>query len=82
MFTISEEGCKDTLLQLKLSDEEDALLGSLANGFIVWTFNEKECNSVIHVRLPHGVRNISTKMTRSNSCMLSQNKDYIVAGVR
>lgn len=37
---------------------------------------------MINVRLPHGVRNISTKMTRSNSCMLSGNKDYIVAGVR
>lgn len=32
--------------------------------------------------LPHGVRNISTKMLESNSIMLDSGKKYAVAGVR
>ncbi|KAL4712468.1 hypothetical protein ACJJTC_007484 [Scirpophaga incertulas] len=36
----------------------------------------------IVLKLPHTIRNISTKMTLSNSFMISNNNEYAVAGVR
>lgn len=36
----------------------------------------------IVLKLPHTIRNISTKMTLSNSFMISKNNTYAVAGVR
>ncbi|XP_065202628.1 NACHT and WD repeat domain-containing protein 2 isoform X2 [Planococcus citri] len=69
----------DNLLQLKLGKDEESLLATLANSFMIWLLNE---DVVKILKLPHGIRNISAKMTQSNSCMLSQNKDYVVAGVR
>ncbi|XP_013168603.1 PREDICTED: NACHT and WD repeat domain-containing protein 2 [Papilio xuthus] len=36
----------------------------------------------IVLKLPHTIRNISTKMTQSNSFMVSNNNTYAVAGVR
>ncbi|XP_026317171.1 NACHT and WD repeat domain-containing protein 2 [Hyposmocoma kahamanoa] len=36
----------------------------------------------IVLKLPHTIRNISTKMTQSNSFMISNNNQYAVAGVR
>lgn len=36
----------------------------------------------IVLKLPHTIRNISTKMTLSNSFMISNNNAYAVAGVR
>ncbi|XP_046671615.1 NACHT and WD repeat domain-containing protein 2 [Homalodisca vitripennis] len=71
----------ETLLQLKLDKSETVLLGTTANGFIVWLLGG-ERKSAIVLQLPHGIRNISTRMLRSNSIMLSANRDFAVAGVR
>lgn len=68
------------MLQLKLSKEEDVLLATTGNGFIVW-FLENNKDALILV-LPNGVRNISTRMMCSNSIMISGTKNYAVAGVR
>lgn len=68
------------LLQLKLDREEEMLLATTGNGFIVWFL---EIKSDAHVlTLPNGVRNISTRMMCSNSVMVSGTKNYAVAGVR
>ena len=71
----------EVLLQLKLDREETTLLGTTGNGFVVWQFGERP-DQVIALPLPHGVRNISTVMLSSNSCMVSAARDYVVAGVR
>ncbi|XP_026300938.1 NACHT and WD repeat domain-containing protein 2 isoform X2 [Apis mellifera] len=68
------------LLQLKLDREEEMLLATSANGFIVWFLENKSDAHVL--MLPNGVRNISTKMMYSNSIMISGIKNYAVAGVR
>ncbi|KAK1124230.1 hypothetical protein K0M31_006605 [Melipona bicolor] len=68
------------LLQLKLDREEEVLLATCANGFIVWLLESKSDAYVL--MLPNGVRNISTKMMCSNSIMISGSKNYAVAGVR
>lgn len=44
--------------------------------------NAFEETKVAMLLLPHGVRNISTKMLESNSVMLDSSKQYAVAGVR
>lgn len=92
----------EALLQLKLDKSELILLGTTANGFIVWLLGgerkridsvcindwdmgkgeRSECTNAIVLQLPHGIRNISTRMLRSNSVMLSNNRDFAVAGVR
>lgn len=95
------------MLQLKLNAEENILLGSTSNGFVVWNvsnnkngrtdnqelLNKKENSDdkpektdeqekAFVLSLPHGVRNISTKILESNSIMLDSSKKYAVAGVR
>ncbi len=37
---------------------------------------------VTTLRLPSGIRNISTRMNKSNSCVLSAGHVYAVAGIR
>lgn len=75
---------KEALLQLKLDRNDRMLMGTSGKGFIVWDFNEENrlADEAIYLSLPHGVRNISTKMMSSNSMMISMNLDYAVAGVR
>ncbi|XP_066996019.2 NACHT and WD repeat domain-containing protein 2 [Anabrus simplex] len=73
----------EALLQLKLDKYETTLLGTTSNGFIVWDFTqEAKTDQAVFLPLPHGVRNISTRMLHSNSCMVSAARDYVVAGVR
>lgn len=55
-------------------------MGTTYNGFTVWDVtNEVEPKMLL---LPHGMRNISTKVMQSNSFMISAARDYAVAGVR
>jgi hypothetical protein len=74
----------EVLLQLKLDREETTLLGTSGNGFVVWEFGDgaHRPNQAVVLPLPHGVRNISTRMLCSNSCMVSAARDYVIAGVR
>lgn len=69
------------LLQLKIDRNEETLLATTGNGFIVWFLDEKYKNPAV-LDLPNGVRNISTRMLCSNSIMISGTKNYAVAGVR
>lgn len=73
---------KEQLLQLKLDKDDTMLLGSTGKGFVVWDFSERLPNEAIYLALPHGVRNITTKMMTSNSFMVSATLNYAVAGVR
>ncbi|XP_046423821.1 NACHT and WD repeat domain-containing protein 2 [Neodiprion fabricii] len=68
------------LLQLKLDRDEETLLGTSGNGFVVW-FLESKSDAIV-MMLPNGIRNISTRMMCSNSIMISGTKNYAVAGVR
>jgi hypothetical protein len=75
--------CNDNveyLLQLKLDKDENILLATTGNGFVVWFLEEQK--DAMFLMLPNGVRNISTRMMCSNSIMISGKKDYAVAGVR
>lgn len=74
---------KESLIELRLLLER-----SRDNKF---TFQEEKIDVVsekdlrqqgIVLKLPHTIRNISTKMTQSNSFMVSNNNTYAVAGVR
>lgn len=57
------------------------LLGTTGKGFAIWTLNEPD-SKVHYMALPHGVRNITTRMMVSNSVMVSATLDFAVAGVR
>ncbi|CAB0008443.1 unnamed protein product, partial [Nesidiocoris tenuis] len=70
----------ETVLQLKLGRDEETLLGTTYNGFAVWDLTGETTPKLLV--LPHGMRNISTRVMVSNSFMISGNKDYAVAGVR
>lgn len=75
---------KEMLLQLKLDQNDRMLLGTTGKGFVVWDFDTESSigNGAIYLPLPHGIRNITTKMMTSNSVMVSSRLDYAVAGVR
>lgn len=70
------------MLQLKLNKEEDTLLATTGNGFVVWFLQQSNCTEPMVLTLPNGVRNISTRMMYSNSIMIDGTKKYAVAGVR
>ena len=76
---------KETLLQLKLDQNDRFLMGTCGNGFSLWDFDEEnpiKPGEAIYLALPHGVRNISTTLMQSNSLMISSKMDYAIAGVR
>lgn len=79
---------KEMMLQLKLNQTDRFLLATTGNGFVIWDFGDSENDNksiseeAIYLALPHGVRNISTKMMQSNSIMISSKINYAVAGVR
>ena len=79
------------LLQLALSTDESYLIGTIMTGFQLWRTKPNGSSkdhsyanegSVITLKLPSGIRNISTKMNKSNSCVLSVENKYAVAGIR
>lgn len=77
---------KEMLLQLRLDQNDRMLLGTAGKGFVIWDFGDQDCNRLsdksMYLALPHGVRNITTKIMQSNSIMTSSKLDYAVAGVR
>lgn len=80
-----ESDDKEMLLQLRLDQHDRMLLGTAGKGFVIWDFGEGEHRikeEAMYLALPHGVRNITTKMMQSNSIMVSSKMDYAVAGVR
>lgn len=87
-----ENDDKEMLLQLRLDQHQHdrMLLGTAGKGFVIWDFGSQEKESerepitegAMYLALPHGVRNITTRIMQSNSIMVSSKLDYAVAGVR
>ncbi|XP_034663860.1 NACHT and WD repeat domain-containing protein 2 [Drosophila subobscura] len=81
---------KEMLLQLRLDQHDRMLLGTAGKGFVIWDFGDKLkdepesrlTEGALYLPLPHGVRNITTRIMQSNSIMVSSRLDYAVAGVR
>ncbi|XP_053968962.1 NACHT and WD repeat domain-containing protein 2 [Anastrepha ludens] len=76
---------KEMLLQLRLDQDDRMLLGTAGKGFVIWDFgkdDERLSEDAMYFALPHGVRNITTRIMQSNSIMVSSKMDYAVAGVR
>lgn len=81
-----ENDSKEMLLQLRLDQQDRMLLGTAGKGFVIWDFGDENGHRLseqsMYLALPHGVRNITTKIMQSNSIMISSKMDYAVAGVR
>ncbi|XP_043227949.1 NACHT and WD repeat domain-containing protein 2-like isoform X1 [Amphibalanus amphitrite] len=77
---------RQPLLQLVLDDQASYLIGTFMQGFQVWNLttevSEGKKRPCVSLYLPHGIRNVSSRPMQSNSCVLSLEKDYAVAGVR
>ncbi|XP_057664227.1 NACHT and WD repeat domain-containing protein 2 [Diorhabda carinulata] len=79
----AENDKTEAILQLKLDKHDKILFGTTNNGFIIWDFNEeRNYEDVVSLSLPYGTRNITTKISQSNSITLSAHKNYAIAGVR
>lgn len=70
------------VLQLKYDKRNEMLLGTTGKGFAIWDLKQKITDQTIYLALPHGVRNITTRMMIANSVMVSASLNYAVAGVR
>ena len=76
------------LLQLSLSIDEQYLIGTYHAGFRIWFLAVTQINNCnepskhLNLRLPSGGRNVSLKMNKSNSCVLSAKHEYAIAGIR
>lgn len=79
-----ENDMKENILQLKLDSNDRILMGSTGKGFVIWDMEQENpiSTDAIYLPLPHGVRNITTRMMQSNSIMVSSHLNYAVAGVR
>lgn len=79
-----ENDVKESMLQLKLDSNDRMLMGSTGKGFVIWDQDTENPigTDAIYLALPHGVRNITTRMMQSNSIMVSSHLNYAVAGVR
>lgn len=80
-----ENDTKEMMLQLKIDKHDRMLLATTGKGFVVWDMEGEAAikhGQAIYLALPHGVRNITTKMMQSNSIMVSSQLNYAVAGVR
>lgn len=83
---------EESLLQLKFDKPNNILLGTTGKGFAIWHLasgksdddndNHQPSPRVDYLALPHGVRNITTKMMVSNSVMYSAAMNFAVSGVR
>lgn len=65
-----------------MGKQDTLLLGTTRKGFVIWDLNNQIGEPVMYLPLPHGVRNITTKMMTSNSIMVGATLSYAVAGVR
>lgn len=72
----------EAVLQLKFDAPNNILLGSTGRGFAIWMLADEANVQAFYLALPHGVRNITTKMMVSNSVMYSAAMHFAVAGVR
>lgn len=77
----------EALLQLKFDHPNKILLGTTGKGFAIWRLSTDDDSASCEIRvdylaLPHGVRNITTKMMVSNSVMYSAAMNFAVSGVR
>lgn len=74
------------LLQLGLSQDEKYVIGTFMTGFQLWHIQISNDSNTgegcTTLKLPSGVRNIATKMNKSNSCVLSAHQTYAIAGIR
>ena len=74
------------LLQLKCSEEEKFIIGTYLTGFLLWNIatvaNSNDGSGFVVLKLPSGIRNITTRMNKSNSCVLSARQEYAIAGIR
>ncbi|KAI5640011.1 NACHT and WD repeat domain-containing protein 2 [Phthorimaea operculella] len=80
-----ETDTAEAMLQLKRGKKDRMLLATTTYSFVEEKPPEPEIDwklEGIVLKLPHTIRNISTKMTQSNSFMISNNNTYAVAGVR
>eukprot|EP00095_Tigriopus_kingsejongensis_P001882 maker-scaffold70_size417918-snap-gene-3.18 protein:Tk01882 transcript:maker-scaffold70_size417918-snap-gene-3.18-mRNA-1 annotation:"leucine-rich repeat and wd repeat-containing protein kiaa1239-like" len=71
---------KHPLLMIELSMDEIFVIGTFMVGFQLWRVKDGQDYTIL--KLPSGIRNISTKMNKSNSCVLSSGHVYAVAGIR
>ena len=64
--------------------DEVFVIGTFMTGFLLWRLDgaEDTAAEMTTLKLPSGIRNISTKMNKSNSCVLSAGHVYAVAGIR
>lgn len=65
-----------------MGKQDTLLLGTTRKGFVIWDLQNQIGEEVMYLPLPHGVRNITTKMMTSNSVMVGATLSYAVAGVR
>lgn len=70
----------DKLIQLEFSQDDKFIVGTFMFGYKAWNL---ETGKIVTLLLPdNGIRNISTKLLESNSCVLSKDSIYAIAGVR
>ena len=72
------------LLQLVCSQDEKFVIGTFLTGFLLWNIdvinNSDDGSGFTVLKLPSATRNISTKMNKSTSCVLSAKNVYAIAG--
>ena len=72
----------EEIFQLCLSGDRKDLLATIVEGFLIWPLGFGGVPGLARLTLPTEFRNVISRPSGSNSCVLNKTKDMAIAGVR
>ena len=72
----------EEIFQLCLSGDNRDLIATIVEGFIIWPLAAGGLQGLARLSLPTEFRNVISRPSGSNSCVLNKSKDVAIAGVR
>ena len=83
-FVKSMTVCEDSveIFQLCQSGDKKDLIATIVEGFLLWPLGPGGIDGLARLVLPTEFRNVISRPSGSNSCVLNKEKDIAIAGVR
>lgn len=72
----------EEIFQLCLSGDRKDLIATIVEGFLIWPLGFGGVPGLARLTLPTEFRNVISRPSGSNSCVLNKTKDMAIAGVR
>ena len=73
---------QEEIFQLCLSGDKKDIIATIVEGFLIWPLEYGGVGGLTRLILPTEFRNVISRPSGSNSCVLNKTKDVAIAGVR